>query len=57
MVKHITPKQLMESPLYFPNIRIIHLVGGYYLISKYVTSDGRKLDFIKRNQYILAKVD
>lgn len=57
MAKHITPKQLMESSLYFPNIRIIHLVGGYYLVSKYVTSDGIKLGFIKRNQYILAKVD
>lgn len=57
MVEHITPKQLMELPLEFPDIRIIHLVGGYYLISKYAACNGKKPNFIKRNQYILAKVD
>nr|DAH87802.1 MAG TPA: hypothetical protein [Bacteriophage sp.] len=49
----ITPNKLFLSPYYFPEIKIIHLFRGYYLVSKYVNADS----WIKRHSYILVKVE
>ena len=48
-----TPNKLFLLPYKFPEVEIIHLFRGYYLVSKYGNADS----WIKRHSYILVKVE
>ena len=48
-----TPNKLFLLPYKFPEVEIMHLFRGDYLVSKYGNTD----NWIKRNSYILLKVE
>lgn len=47
------PNKLFLLPYKFPEVEIIHLFRGYYLVSKYGNAD----NWIKKHSYILVKVE